>query len=142
RRRHTIGCSAAIRSRCVAPDRGSSRTRRLAVPRSGRQRQLGGIRGDCSRGRSQEIRERRPGIPMKISVLTGGSSAERSVALASAGQVVRALRQRDHQVLVVDTTTGVLDAAGEAELLAPGVRAVPTDLTALAVAERDTLLGG
>ncbi|HRP06869.1 MAG TPA: D-alanine--D-alanine ligase [Gemmatimonadales bacterium] len=79
---------------------------------------------------------------MKISVLTGGSSSERSVALSSAAQVVRALRERGHEVLVADTTSGVLDAAAEAELLAVGVKPAPSDLASLARAERDTLLGG
>ncbi len=79
---------------------------------------------------------------MRIAVLTGGSSSERAVALASAAQVVRALRQRGHEVVVVDTTSGVLDAATEAKLLATGVQAAPTDLVTLAAAERATLLGG
>ena len=41
---------------------------------------------------------------MRITVLTGGSSAERDVALASASQVVAALRSRGHVVTVSGTT--------------------------------------
>ena len=79
---------------------------------------------------------------MKIAILTGGSSAERSVALASATQVVRALRERGHQVTAVDTTSGVLDSAAEAVLLSGAVSSTAVDLPALAQAERNLLLGG
>lgn len=82
---------------------------------------------------------------MKICVLTGGSSAERDVALASATQVVAALRSRGHQVAVVDTTTGILDATGEALLLRPQVRNAPPEpaqIDALIAAEKAILLGG
>ncbi len=78
---------------------------------------------------------------MHICVLTGGSSAERSVALASATQVVRALRARGHRVTVVDTTRGILSADDESRLLSGRVGAVG-DLAPLALAERRTLLGG
>lgn len=78
---------------------------------------------------------------MRICVLTGGSSAERSVALASATQVVAALRRRGHQVTVVDTTSGALSAADEARLL-DGTVGSAGDLDALADAERRALLGG
>ena len=79
---------------------------------------------------------------MQITVLTGGSSAERDVALSTAAQVVAALRGRGHEVTVVDTTTGILDASAERALLVPRVGAEPPDVKALAVAERRTLLGG
>jgi D-alanine-D-alanine ligase len=79
---------------------------------------------------------------MNIAVLTGGSSAERSVALASATQVVRALRARGHQVTVVDTAGGVLDEAGEAALLSGKVSSAATDLATFARSERELLLGG
>ena len=42
---------------------------------------------------------------MKLAVLTGGTSSERDVAIATAVQVVRALRSRGHAVSVVDTAT-------------------------------------
>lgn len=79
---------------------------------------------------------------MKITVLTGGSSAERSVALASANQMVAALRTLNHDVVVADTTTGFLDPAGERLLLAGSVAAAPADLAPLRQAERRVLLGG
>jgi D-alanine-D-alanine ligase len=84
----------------------------------------------------------RSSISMNIAVLTGGSSAERSVALASATQVVRALRARGHQVTVVDTAGGVLDEAGEAALLSGKVSSAATDLATFARSERELLLGG
>ena len=43
---------------------------------------------------------------MHITVLTGGTSSERDVALASASQIVAALRYRGHDVSVVDTALG------------------------------------
>jgi D-alanine-D-alanine ligase len=82
---------------------------------------------------------------MKICVLTGGSSSERDVALASAAQVVAALRGRGHQVGVADTATGFLDATGEARLLRPRVSTKPPERgtsDALVAAEKATLLGG
>ena len=79
---------------------------------------------------------------MRVTVLTGGSSAEREVALASAGQVVAALRARGHSVTVVDSTTGLLDAAEEARLLAATVGAEPPDVQSLAVDERVVLFSG
>ena len=82
---------------------------------------------------------------MKICVLTGGSSSERDVAFASAGQIVAALRGRGHIVTVADTATGVLDGVAESRLLLPLVRTAPPDLDAIAslmAAERDVLFGG
>jgi D-alanine-D-alanine ligase len=82
---------------------------------------------------------------VKICVLTGGSSAERHVAFASATQVVAALRGRGHQVTVADTTTGVLDAAAEARVLVGAVHATPPEAGAiddLLAREQSVLLGG
>ena len=82
---------------------------------------------------------------MNICVLTGGSSSERDVAFASAGQVVAALRSRGHTVTVADTTSGLLDPAAEARLLIPLVRTRPPDLGTIAglmEAERAVLFGG
>ncbi|MES2305078.1 MAG: D-alanine--D-alanine ligase [Gemmatimonadota bacterium] len=79
---------------------------------------------------------------LRITVLTGGSSAEREVALASAGQVVAALRSRGHHVAVVDTTTGLVDAASEAALLGARVGANPPDVRALAAQEQLYIFGG
>lgn len=82
---------------------------------------------------------------MRVCVLTGGSSSERDVALASATQVVAALRGRGHQVTLADTTTGVVDALNEARLLLPRVHTAPPApavIAALMAAETEVLLGG
>lgn len=79
---------------------------------------------------------------MRVLVLTGGSSAERDVALASASQVVSALRERGHRVTVADTTEGILDATDEVRLLSPRVSVAPPPRADLATRERDVLLGG
>ncbi len=50
---------------------------------------------------------------MKIAVLLGGSSEERDVSIASGAQIVAALRSAGHQVLAVDTASGLLNAAEE-----------------------------
>ncbi len=60
---------------------------------------------------------------MRIAVLLGGTSEEREVSLASGAQVARALREKGHTVVAVDTARGVLSAAEEARLLESGVRA-------------------
>ena len=66
---------------------------------------------------------------MKIAVLFGGTSAERDVSVASAAQVVAALRRGGHEVLAVETARGVLPPAEERELLRQGIdRAPPADV--------------
>src|SRR5207244_7472304 len=52
---------------------------------------------------------------MRVTVLTGGATAERAVAFAGAVQIVAALRQRGHTVSVVDTASGLLTRADEAD---------------------------
>jgi len=79
---------------------------------------------------------------MNICVLTGGSSSERDVAIASAAQVVPALRGRGHRVTVADTVTGVVTGAAETALLATRVASAPPDTAALARREREVLFGG
>jgi len=59
--------------------------------------------------------------PMRVVVLMGGSSPERQVSRASGCQVGRALRERGHQVAVVDTLRGVLSPSEEEEVLQAGV---------------------
>jgi len=54
---------------------------------------------------------------MRVTVLTGGASAERDVALASARQIVPALRASGHAVVVVDTVAGFVPESREAEHL-------------------------
>ncbi len=75
-----------------------------------------------------------------VTVLTGGSTPERDVALAGAAQVVRALRSRGHRVAVVDTAGGTLAPADEERLLRPSVGTAPPSphaLSDLAAREAD-----
>lgn len=62
---------------------------------------------------------------MKIAVLFGGTSEERDVSIASAGQIIPALRALGHDVFAVDTATGRLPAAEEHQLLTSGVAPAP-----------------
>ena len=64
---------------------------------------------------------------MKIAVLMGGTSAERDVSLASGLGITRALRERGHQVSVVDTATGFVPEAEEKDLLPGGVKSAPPE---------------
>ena len=83
-----------------------------------------------------------PSPALRILVLTGGSSAERDVAIASAVQVVNALRSRGHVVHVADTVVGILDPAAEARLLGGHVGTEPPDVHDLVARERRVLFGG
>lgn len=77
-------------------------------------------------------------MSLSVTVLTGGSTPERDVALAGAGQVVAVLRERGHAVTVVDTTHGTLSDAEEQERLYRPVDHAPpstTELEALATRE-------
>jgi D-alanine-D-alanine ligase len=78
---------------------------------------------------------------MQIALLTGGASAERDVALASASQIVPALRSRGHQVLVIDIARGAIAPAQEAGLLTPRVGLAPPNAAELDQRERAFLLG-
>ncbi|HMC54513.1 MAG TPA: D-alanine--D-alanine ligase [Gemmatimonadaceae bacterium] len=57
---------------------------------------------------------------MKITVLMGGTSAERDVSLASGLRVAEALRTKGHDVVTLDTARGTLTAKDEKQLLAKG----------------------
>ena len=59
--------------------------------------------------------------PMRIAVLFGGTSEERDVSVASAAQIIPALRAAGHEVVAVDTAKGRLLAADERKLLDSGV---------------------
>ncbi len=73
-----------------------------------------------------------------ITVLTGGSTPERDVALAGAAQVVAALREQGFDVSVVDTVSGPLSDDRERELLIPTVgKAPPTDEVLARLAEQE-----
>lgn len=58
---------------------------------------------------------------MRITVLTGGTSSERDVSLASGLRIAEALRTRGHAVAVVDTAKGALTADDERRMLADRV---------------------
>jgi D-alanine-D-alanine ligase len=79
---------------------------------------------------------------MRVTVLTGGTSAERDVALASAVQVIGALRSRGHDVAVVDTARGFIPKNDEAALLSGGVGVEPPSNEQLQSLERGLLLSG
>lgn len=57
---------------------------------------------------------------MRITVLMGGTSAERDVSLASGLRIAEALRSRDHEVVTLDTARGTLSTKDERQLLAKG----------------------
>ncbi len=68
----------------------------------------------------------------RIAVLTGGSTPERTVALAGAAKVSAALRTRGHEVAVFDTIEpGPLDAEQERRRLGRAVGARPPSLAEL-----------
>lgn len=79
---------------------------------------------------------------MRITVLTGGTSSERDVALASAVQVVAALRSRGHEVAVVDTARGYIPESDEPGLLSGVVGTEPPSIAQLRSLERGLLLSG
>ena len=64
---------------------------------------------------------------MKIAVLFGGDSMERDVSIASASQVVGALRSRGHQIVAYDSGRGRLEAADERRLFTGRIDSRPPD---------------
>ncbi|MFL5496701.1 MAG: D-alanine--D-alanine ligase, partial [Gemmatimonadales bacterium] len=79
---------------------------------------------------------------MRVTVLTGGTSSERDVALASAVQVVAALRSRGHEVSVVDTARGFIPESDEPSMLSGTVGVEPPSIEHLQALERGLLLSG
>jgi D-alanine-D-alanine ligase len=73
---------------------------------------------------------------MKIAVLFGGTSEERDVSIASAAQIIPALRGLGHEVVAVDTATGRLAGPAEQRLLTSGVGPQPPSGSALAGMKR------
>jgi D-alanine-D-alanine ligase len=69
---------------------------------------------------------------MKVAVLFGGTSEERDVSIASAAQVIPALRDRGHEVIAIDTATGRLPREAEQKLLTSGVGPEPPSSSTLA----------
>ena len=71
-------------------------------------------------------------MTLRIAVLMGGTSAERDVSLASGIRITEALRARGHEVVAVDTVSGLLTGADEQRLMAGGVvKAIPPDTKTL-----------
>ena len=70
---------------------------------------------------------------MRIAVLMGGTSDERTVSLSSGAQVARALRDAGHDVVAVDTARGVIAPEEERALIESGVRVAPPSATELSV---------
>ena len=79
---------------------------------------------------------------MRVTILTGGTSAERDVAIASAVQVLAALRLRGHEVSVVDTARGYIPPADERSLLSGDVGTAPPSTDQLQALEHGLLLSG
>lgn len=79
---------------------------------------------------------------MRVTVLTGGTSTERDVALASAVQVIGALRARGHEVAVVDTARGYIPRDDEPALLSAAVGTEPPSIAQLQGLEQGLLLSG
>ncbi|RQS71245.1 hypothetical protein DID96_13750 [Burkholderia sp. Bp8963] len=68
---------------------------------------------------------------LKVAVFFGGNSAEREVSIASAGQVINALRSLGHDAVAVDSSRGLLASEEEARLLASRVDETPPSSQAL-----------
>jgi D-alanine-D-alanine ligase len=68
---------------------------------------------------------------MKIAVLFGGTSEERDVSIASAAQIIPALRALGHEVFAVDTATGRLSGPAEQQLLSSHVTPEPPSGSAI-----------
>jgi D-alanine-D-alanine ligase len=79
---------------------------------------------------------------VRVTVLTGGTSSERDVALASAVQVIAALRARGHEVAVVDTARGFISESDERSMLSGAVGVEPPSIGQLHALERGLLLSG
>ncbi|MEU7894128.1 D-alanine--D-alanine ligase [Nonomuraea sp. NPDC049152] len=69
-----------------------------------------------------------PSKPLRVALLLGGASAERDVSIASAAEVIPALRGRGHSVEVFDTVKGRLSSAEEERVLTATVGYAPPDL--------------
>ncbi|MCC7194411.1 MAG: D-alanine--D-alanine ligase [Gemmatimonadaceae bacterium] len=77
---------------------------------------------------------------MKIAVLMGGTSSERDVSLVSGLRIAAALRQRGHEVAVIDTIRGSVTPAEETAMLRSGViQPLPPERSSLARLAATTL---
>ncbi len=64
---------------------------------------------------------------MKIAILLGGSSMERDISISSAKQVIQALRSLDHDVSLIDLSTGILSLKSENEIFSSNIKPTPPD---------------
>ena len=80
-------------------------------------------------------------MTLKITVLMGGTSAERDVSLASGLRIAGALRERGHDVVTLDTARGTLSQKEEKTLLSKGnvVKKEPPSLEELEKMSAETL---
>lgn len=76
---------------------------------------------------------------MRITVMLGGTSAERDVSIASGMRIVQALRSRGHDVTACDPARGVIAREAEAAVAAEGMKSAPPSLEALATMEKTSL---
>src|ERR1043165_2435000 len=79
---------------------------------------------------------------MRITVLTGGTSSERDVAIASAVQVVKALRSRGPTAAAVATAGGDIPPPAGPRLRPGSVGREPPSIQELVGLERGVLLSG
>jgi D-alanine-D-alanine ligase len=79
---------------------------------------------------------------MRITVLLGGTSAERDVSMASGLRISEALRTRGHDVRLVDPATGPITADAERALRQTRVKTAPPSLEELASLSRGALMNG
>ena len=75
---------------------------------------------------------------MKVAVLFGGSSAERDVSVASAVEIVGALREANHEVTAVDMAYGILSHEEESRFLLAEIPEEPPPEETLALYQKDT----
>lgn len=66
---------------------------------------------------------------MKIAVIFGGMSSERDVSIASGAQVFKALKLKEHDVIAVDTATGILTSEEEKLFLESTIKETPPEIT-------------
>ena len=62
---------------------------------------------------------------MRIAVIFGGMSSERDVSIASGAQIFKALKSKGHEVIAVDTASGILSPEEEKMFLEATVKETP-----------------
>jgi D-alanine-D-alanine ligase len=78
---------------------------------------------------------------MKVTLLMGGTSAERDVSLSSGLRIAEALREVGHEVIALDPAYGVIDAEAESAMRREGVvKTEPPSLDELERMSRGALL--